>query len=142
MRCHEVMKSQVEYARPEDSLEAASRLMRDRGIGFLPVCDASFRVLGVITDRDVVVRACAEGVPMATQVQSLMTKELVTCRPEDSLQRAEELMATYRKSRIVVCDEHQKMVGVISLSDVAHHDWPGRSGRTLRSVTQREVATT
>ncbi|MCW8139938.1 MAG: CBS domain-containing protein, partial [Planctomycetota bacterium] len=64
MRCEELMKRDPECVRPQDSIHEAARLMRDRGIGFLPVCDEDRKVLGTVTDRDIVIRAVADNRPL------------------------------------------------------------------------------
>lgn len=140
MRCVELMKSHVECVRPHDTVQDAARIMRDKGIGFLPVCDADRRVLGTLTDRDIVIRCVAEdrALPQVA-VEDVMTREVVSCSPEDGLAACEELMATHRKSRIMVCDDDERLVGVISLSDIAQHDRSRRAGKTLRKVTTRET---
>lgn len=140
MRCDEVMKAEVERVGLQDTLLHAARLMRDRGIGFLPVCDEAGRALGTITDRDIVVRACAEGRAMGeTHVEAAMTREVVSCAPDDDLEACEALMAERRKSRIMVCDEDERLLGVISLSDVARNERARRAGKTLRKIAKREV---
>lgn len=139
MRCEDMMKKQVECLRAQDTVQDAARLMRDKGIGFLPVCDVNHRVLGTVTDRDIVLRVVAEGKELAsTSIEQVMTREVVSCAPDDDLARCEELMATHRKSRMMICDDDERLVGVISLSDIAQHDRARKAGRTLRKVTARE----
>ena len=132
------MKSQVECLNAQESISAAGRRMRDREIGFLPICDADGRVLGTLTDRDIAIRCVAEGKSLESPVSDCMTREVVSCAPDDDVDRAQELMRRHKKSRIMVCDADARLVGVISLSDFAQED-EGRAARTLAEVAEREV---
>ena len=140
MRCEEIMKRDVHCVQPTDPVQAAARRMRDANIGFLPVCDSSRKVLGAITDRDIALRIVADGRPPTTAIGDVMTREVVACAPGDDVRRAEELMATHKKSRIMVTDEQGGLVGVISLSDIAQRDTARTAGRTVRAVSEREAA--
>ena len=139
MRCSDIMKTDVACVTSTTTVEAASRTMRDKNVGFLPVCDDSKHVLGTITDRDIVVRVMADGKPGSTTIDAAMTKEGVCCRPGDEVYAAEKLMAEHQKSRMLVCDDGGVLVGVISLSDIAHHERTKTSGRVLSDVTAREA---
>ncbi len=138
MLCQDVMRRPVECCKDKDTVETAARKMRESNIGFLPVCDEASRVVGVLTDRDIVVRVCALGLkPHKTRTSEVMTRDVVGCRPGDDLKRAQELMVKFRKSRIVVWEEG-KLAGVISLADIATRDQPF-TAETLREVAAREV---
>lgn len=139
VRCQELMKRQVECARPNDSIQHAAKLMKEKGIGFLPVCDDQDRVLGTLTDRDIVIRCVAEGKALETTCQDAMSREVVSCRPNDDVADCEEHMASRKKSRMLICDDDDKLVGVISLSDIAQHERSRKAGKTLRAVTTREA---
>src|SRR5207302_9806279 len=91
MECREIMKEDVECIGPEDPVHDAARAMRDQGIGFLPVCDPGGRVLGTVTDRDLAVRVVAEDCDPSTPVGDVMTREVVACKPQDSVQDAQAL---------------------------------------------------
>jgi len=120
MRCEEIMKRDVRTISPDDTVQAAAAIMRDANIGFLPVCDAtSGRVVGTLTDRDIAIRVVAEGHPASVSVGQVMTREVVTCSPEEDVRTAAQRMAAAKKSRIIVTDESGRPVGVISLSDLA-----------------------
>lgn len=139
MRCEEIMKRDVECLSPKDTVEAAAVRMRDENVGFLPVCDASGKVLGTLTDRDIVVRVLATKKPSSSPVETIMTKEVVGCRPQDDIQKAEQLMAQKHKSRIMCLDDGGRLVGIISLSDIAQHVDGAHALETFRQVTEREV---
>ena len=137
MLCEDIMKTDVECVSPADTIEDAARRMRDENLGFLPVCDESRQVLGTITDRDIAIRAVAESLPSATPVEDVMTGEVVSCSPKDSIDTALQLMAENHKSRIMCLDEDDRLAGVISLSDIAQ--LVGDASETLRQVSDREA---
>jgi CBS domain-containing protein len=137
MRCEEIMKRQVECLTPSDTVQSAAQRMRDRNVGFLPVCDAQGKVLGTLTDRDIVIRLVAENQPASSRVEVAMSREVVACKPSDDVRRAEELMSRHHKSRMMVIDG-DKLVGVISLSDIAQHD-SANASQTMQSVSEREA---
>jgi CBS domain-containing protein len=138
MRCEHIMKRNVECVSPGDSVQTAAMRMRDQNIGFLPVCEKDMKVLGTITDRDLTIRVLAEGRPAATRVQDVMTGEPIACRPQDELRRAEELMGSHQKSRIMCVNEDGVLAGIISLSDIAQQEKASRAAQTMRDVSQRE----
>ena len=139
MRCEEIMKRDVECVGPQDTARDAALKMRDSNVGFLPVCDESRRVLGTLTDRDLAIRLIASNRSPSTAISDLMTREVVFCRPIDDLHRAEQLMAQNHKSRILCCDDGGRLVGIISLSDVAQHEEDRELADTVRHVTEREA---
>lgn len=143
MQCAELMKTDVECITPESTVEDAAKLMRRRNIGFLPVCDAEGCVLGAVTDRDLTLRVLADEKPATTLVREVMSREVVAVRAREPIQTAQQLMGLRRKSRIMCLDAKGKLVGVISLSDLAHQNDAHASSEgvvnTLRQVTLREA---
>jgi CBS domain-containing protein len=138
MRCKEIMKRDVECASPEETVQSAAQRMRDEEIGFLPVCDANKKVLGTITDRDLTIRVLAGGMSPTTTISDVFTRDIVACRPDDKLETAQDMMARHHKSRIMCIDEHDQLIGVISLSDIAQQG-DGSAAKTLRKVSEREI---
>jgi CBS domain-containing protein len=139
MRCEEIMKRTVECVSPQDSVQVAARRMRDENVGFLPVCDPSRKVIGAVTDRDLAIRVLADGQPATTTIEKVLTREVIACRPEDDLRKAEELMAKHHKSRMICVDTAGRLVGVISLSDIAQREDGSQASQTLRKVSEREA---
>ena len=93
--------------------------MRDLNIGFLPVSEGT-GIIGVVTDRDIVVRALAEGMdPDRALVSDIMTTPILTCSEQDSIEQAAKLMEEKQVHRLLVLDEQGKMCGVLSLGDLA-----------------------
>jgi CBS domain-containing protein len=142
MRCEDIMKRDVECVSPQDTVQTTAARMRDQQVGFLPVCDAKKSILGAVTDRDLAVRVLAAGLPATTRVEQVMSPEVIACRPEDDLRRAEELMTRNHKSRIMCVTEKGVLMGVISLSDVAQAENASRAARTMRGVSEREIRNT
>ena len=140
MYVRDVMKKTVVTCKEKDSLKHCAGLMRDWKIGMLPVVDGKDQLVGILTDRDLVVRGIAENRHLTAEAQAVMTKRLVTCRQEDELWFAEERMAAERKSRIVVVDTNRRVVGVISLSDIPMAEEGARAGELLQQVARREAS--
>ena len=138
--CSEVMKRNVQSVREDDPIERAAEKMSLGNVGFLPVCDAKRRVVGTLTDRDIVVRVVAKEVPPAVcTVGEIMSTRVVSCQPDDELTLAEQLMAQHQVSRLVITDEDGTLEGVISLSDHAAREPPARVARTNLAVIPREA---
>lgn len=133
MRCQDILTSSVERISTDEPLQAAAVRMRDHDIGFLPVIDQRGLVVGTITDRDIAIRAVADG-DIDCRVVECMTNEVVSCFARDDVRRAEELMSLYQKSRLIVIDDNGGLAGVISLSDIARSRKLREAGDTLRDI--------
>jgi CBS domain-containing protein len=119
MKIKEIMTVDVESLDPEDSLEEAARLFTDADIGCAPVVSNGM-VLGVLTDRDIVVRAAAEGRDMtATKVRDVLTPGAVHCGEDDDVEAAAALMGEHQVRRIFVLTRDNELAGVLSLADIA-----------------------
>ena len=114
----EVMTPEVEVLRPEETLRDAARAMADLDVGSLPVCDGR-RLIGMITDRDITVRAVAEGKSADTAVSEVMSDDVVWCVDTDSVDEVLQQMADAQIRRIPVVDENRQLVGIVALGDIA-----------------------
>lgn len=141
MLCSDIMTKELAIVTPSDTIATAARVMRDANIGFLPVCDPDQVVLGVLTDRDLAVRAVAGAKPAETPVSAVMSRDVVCCRPGDELEVAERLMRTRRKARMMCTDAELKLCGIISLSDLAQHETARSISLLLRHLSARETTT-
>jgi CBS domain-containing protein len=139
MRCDEVMTSEVEILRTRDTVREAARRMRDLDVGFLPICDDAQDLAGVLTDRDIALRVVAEGLSHDVPVVEVMTEEVITCRADEEVERAEALMRTNQKARIVCLDDAGRVAGVISLADLAQYEDERRAANVVADVTEREA---
>lgn len=135
MRVGELMTKSLETIEADASLRAAAERMRSYGIGSLPVTDGE-QLVGMLTDRDITVRATAAGKdPNQTPVREAMTHVVITCDVDAPLSEAEHLMEEKAVRRLVVIDAHKKPVGIISLDDLA--TVPGEAkhaGEVLREL--------
>jgi len=119
MNVEQAMTHEVVWVTPEMSLTEAARAMKTFDIGPLPVC-AGDRLVGMVTDRDITVRATAEGRdPMQTPVGDIMTTEVVCCLETDDVGEAAKLMQRAQLRRLLVVNPSGKLVGIVSLADLA-----------------------
>jgi CBS domain-containing protein len=143
MQLKEIMTPGVEVIAPEATLQEAAEKMRHLDIGPLPVCNGD-RLVGLLTDRDIIVRAVADGRnPTTTRVHEVMTPEVVYGYDDQDIQDAARLMEQYQIRRLPVLNHDKRLVGIVSLGDLAVHaggqplagevleqvSAPGKSGR-------------
>jgi CBS domain-containing protein len=115
----EVMTTHVVYLPSETTLAEAARTMREQDIGDVVVAEGSAPA-GLVTDRDIVVRAVAERCdPASTTIGEIMSQDLVKVRPDDTVQSAALLMRDHAVRRVLVCDDDQGLVGIVSIGDLA-----------------------
>ena len=144
MQVFEVMTPDVVRVTPEVTLMEAARTMRNLDIGPLPVCEGD-RLLGMVTDRDITVRATAEGRnPQETLVGDVMTTEVVCCHEDDDIRAAAKLMQETQLRRLLVVNDAGRLVGIVSLGDLVLQTGDEKlAGKTLEKVsepTESEVA--
>ncbi len=132
-----VMTRGAECVRPTDSLHEAAQKMKNLDVGPLPVCDDNDRLVGMITDRDITVRAVAEACdPGKTVVKDVMTPEVVYCYDDQEVQEAARLMKEHQIRRLVVLDRDKRLVGIVSLGDLAVETGDEKlAGKTLEEVS-------
>jgi CBS domain-containing protein len=133
----QVMTADAERISAHDSLQLAARRMKALSVGFLVVYAPPVGVVGVITDRDITVRATAEGRdPVTTEVREAMTSQVVTCYDDESLEDAARIMERNALRRLIVLDRSRELVGVLSVDDVAQAiGAEGLAGDVLRHVS-------
>lgn len=137
MKLGEIMTREVEIVQPDDSLQLAARKMRDRDIGFLPVCDGT-TLIGVLSDRDLTIRALAEGMDGAVMLsRDLMTTPAIYCFDDQDVSEAARIMEEKQIRRLVVLSRgDERLVGVISLGDLARKESADLSGSVLQKVSE------
>lgn len=118
------------------SLADVAKTMADQDMGFLPVTDGG-KLVGAITDRDLVVRGIAKGCGMETRVQQIMSTDVKSVKPEDDFQQAMQTMADAQLRRLPVVDADNTLVGVVALADAAQEKDPAVAGQALGQVTQK-----
>ena len=120
MLVKEAMTSGVECTQPTATLREAAERMRDLDVGVLPVCGDDDRLAGMLTDRDIAIRAVAEGLdPAMAVVSAIMTPEVIYCYEDQDVNEAARLMQQRQIRRLVVLNDKKRLVGVLSLGDLA-----------------------
>jgi CBS domain-containing protein len=135
-RVADVMHRDVRIANPEDTAQQAARLMREEDTGALPVGEGD-RLVGMVTDRDLAVRVAAEGRdPARTKVREVMTPEVRYVFEDEDLRHVANTMAEQQVRRLPVMNRNKRLVGVVSLSDIAKEGQAGEAGRALGGVAR------
>lgn len=121
MKARDLMTPDPARVTPSDSLQRVSQLMLEHDCGCIPVVAAADQraLIGVVTDRDIAVRAVAEGRPVTTPIGEIMTTNPDVVAPDDDLDRVEKLMADRQIRRVVVVDGAGECVGIIAQADLA-----------------------
>lgn len=138
-RVRDVMTRNPRTVRRDDSLEEAARLMRECDCGAVPVVDDDRRKpVGIITDRDIVVRSIGEGKnPSDLRVSDCMSSNVFTVQEDDSLQRVFDVMSDHRVRRVPVVDRNERLVGIIAQADVAlKSDQEQRVEQTVENISK------
>jgi CBS domain-containing protein len=130
------MTAEPEVIAPEATLHDAAGIMRDLDIGCVPVC-SNDRLVGMITDRDIVVRAEAEGRdPDQATVKDAMTRGVEYCFDDDNVDKAISLMEEKQIRRLPVLDHDKRLVGIVSLGDVAVNGSKRKAGEALEQISE------
>src|SRR5438105_2532160 len=142
MLLREIMTTDVEVIRPESSVTEAARKMKSLDVGALPVCDGR-RLLGMITDRDITVRATAEARdPAQTLVRDCMSSEIIYCFDDQDPKEAEHIMQEKQIRRLPVLTREKQLAGIVALGDLATKTGDVQQvGRTIREVSQPSTRT-
>jgi CBS domain-containing protein len=137
MKISEIMTTDFEMIDSTKSLLEAARKMKSLDVGFLPIREGT-RLIGLVTDRDIVIRGLAEGLdPGSTQVKDIISSEIVYCYDDDNVEEAAQLMEDNQVRRLIVVDHEQTPVGIVSLGDLAVKTGQDRlSGEVLERVSE------
>lgn len=137
-KVNEIMTRNVVTVSPEDNVFEVAVKMKEHDTGFIPVCEqGSDRLLGVITDRDLVIRGIAEKHPGSTAVEKVMTRGLRTATPDTSVDEAAELMAEQQIRRLPVT-EGDRLLGVVSIGDLAVRGiFADNAGEALSEISEQ-----
>jgi CBS domain-containing protein len=133
MKVAELMTSKVHLASPGESLRKVAKRMAADGVGFLPVGEND-RLVGTITDRDIVVRAVAEGKDGNATVADVMTRDVKYCFDDEEIEDVVQNMGNIQVRRLPVVNRDKRLVGVISLADAVLKDDPATVGVALTGV--------
>jgi CBS domain-containing protein len=137
MQIQQIMSKSVEYIGADTPISTAAQKMRDKDIGFVPICDND-RLVGTITDRDIVIRAVAQGRdPRTTPVREVMTQEVFYCYSDENVEHVGEVMRENEVRRMLILNRQKRLVGVISLGDIAKASGQtSLAGETLGQIAE------
>lgn len=140
MKISEAMTTNVEYLTPDTNILEAAQRMRDLNCGFMPVADKKDEKLqGVITDRDITIRAVANDLPASqTRVTNILSGKVLYCYEDDDIQSAAESMHDQQVYRLIVLNNktNKKMVGVISLNDIVRQNEATVAGHAAKGISR------
>jgi len=132
----DVMTREVVDARPDMTLREAAGIMKTQDIGSLPVVEGS-KPVGVVTDRDITVRAVAEGRDVgAVKVAEIMSRDVVVVREDAPVEEAEKLMHDRQLRRLPVVDANGELRGYLALAKIARSESPERAGQVLKGLSE------
>jgi CBS domain-containing protein len=137
MKLKEIMSKDVQVIHPDETLQMAAQKMRDHDIGFLPVCEGD-RLVGVVTDRDLALRGVAAGINSKAMLgRDLMTSPIIYCFDDQDVDEAAKLMEEHQIRRVAVLSRNDKrLVGIVSLGDIANNGSKDISAEVLQSVSE------
>lgn len=133
MKAEEIMTRNPCSCSPNDSLQEVARLMRDFDCGAVPVVENG-SLLGIVTDRDLAIRALSAGRSADTKVSEVLTRNVACCGPDDDVRDVERIMADHQVRRVPIVDVDGRCVGIVAQADLA------RATRGSMRVSDREVA--
>ena len=135
MKVSSVMTRDVRSILPRRSVRDAARLMDELNVGVVPVCEEE-RLLGILTDRDIAIRAVAGGLnPESTRVEEVMSTAVRACHPADDTAEVSSLMSGMQVRRIPVVDDEGRLVGIVALGDLATDDTEEAAG-ALKHISE------
>lgn len=136
MKVRDVMTSDVSVVSSSSSIREAASQMKKLNVGSIPVCDSSNRPVGIVTDRDIVVRNVSEGMDCNTSVDNVMSKNLITVSPDTDIHEAANIMADNQIRRLPVVDNNQ-IIGMLSIGDLAVRDvYVNEAGDALSNISE------
>jgi CBS domain-containing protein len=135
MHIRDVMTPNPRTLTPNDTIQNAAQVMRDEDTGVVPVVDNG-RAVGMVTDRDIVIRAVADGSTPNRPIREIVTSAIISATPDMSTREAAQLMSEHQIRRLPVV-ENERLVGIVSLGDIAVKEGKdSRSGDTLQSISE------
>jgi len=135
MQVSEVMSREVRIANPQQRISEAAKTMKEIDAGVLPVGEGD-RLVGMITDRDIAVRAVAAGLGPDTPVREVMTADVRYCYEDEELVDVSRAMAELQVRRLPVVNRDKRLVGILALADIAASESPRVAGRAVEGITR------
>jgi CBS domain-containing protein len=135
MKVRQAMHEHVEWREPETSVAELAKVMRDEDIGSVPIGEND-RLVGMVTDRDLALRSLTKsGDVSGLTARDVMSKGIIYCEDDDSVEEAIALMQARQVRRLPVIDDNKRMVGMLSLGDISHAASQSKSGALVKSVS-------
>jgi CBS domain-containing protein len=135
MKVSEAMTRDVMLIHPQQSIREAAALMEDCDIGSLPIADGD-KLIGMITDRDIAVRAVAKGLSCDTSVSQVMSQEILYCFDDDDVKNVAKNMSDIQVRRLPVVTRAKKLVGILSLGDLARKSEARTAGEAMKGIAK------
>ena len=135
MKIQDIMTKEVFVAGPGQSIREAAKIMAEYDTGALPVGDDD-RLLGVITDRDIAVRAVALGKSLDTPVSEVMSREILYCFEDEDVEHVTRNMGDNRVRRLPVMNRQKRLVGIVSIGDLSHKARPAVTGNAVAEISR------
>lgn len=134
MKVRDAMSTDIALVSPDETIEEAARAMATRDVGALPVGEND-RLVGMVTDRDIAVRAVARGLPPQTPVREIMSSEIRYCFDDQDLDDIAANMGHIQVRRLPVVNRDKRLVGIVSISDVAACEDEKKTGRAVAGIS-------
>lgn len=135
MKIRECMTKDVQMLRPENTVQDAARLMADCDVGSVPITDGD-RLIGMVTDRDIVVRAVCEGKGPSTSLREVMSPEIMYCFEDDDAKAVAQNMSDIKVRRLPVMSRDKRLVGIIAIGDLASEKNARLVGQALCGISK------
>lgn len=135
MRIHQIMSRDVKTVPLGETIQNVARMMRDVDTGAIPVCEGD-RLHGMITDRDIVLRIVTEARSFDTPASEIMSSEIEFCYEDDDIATAADKMAELQIRRLAVVDRNKRLVGIVSLGDIAQQGKDKTTGQALEEISE------
>ena len=135
MKISKCMTRDVHVVTPNQTLRDAARMMAEIDSGVLPVRDGD-RLCGMITDRDIAIRAVAEGKSPDTPIEQVMSREVLYCFDDQELEDVARNMADIKVRRLPVLNRDKRLVGIISLGDLSRKEDPAVTAKAVSSISK------
>ena len=136
MKVREVMTANVEMINPDARLPEAAKRMADADVGLLPVGNDD-RLVGMVTDRDIAIRAVAQGKnPARTKVRDVMTGKVLYCYDDEDVEHIADSIAKLQVRRLPVVEEDGRLVGILAQADIAEHADARQTGEVVEKISR------
>ena len=134
MQVSKAMTRNVRIANPDHSICDVARIMADANVGALPVGDKD-RLVGMITDRDIAVRAVAQGLPPETKVREVMSHQVMYCFEDENLDHVTSNMGDIQVRRLPVLSRQKRLVGIVAIGDIAACEGGRKTGKAIAAIS-------